>query len=444
MKIKMSMRNKNKVFLISKETFEWWIICFVLIFSFINSVALSISMIMLLFFLKQREIGAIKVLNLITLRTIINPAIAVGIEMQQNFKWIIIFSCSLYLLSSYFKLDKLIKKRLNKVLFPFVIFAIYSAISSFIFSTLPIVAIFKLFSYVIAFGGIVIGIAGTSMRINWIDWLYKLMTILFLTSLPLSIHPVGYLRNGHSFQGLINHPNMLGILAVLFVALIISRIQLKSYSNLLFPLLEITSVLLMIFLSKSRTSLLSVVILIAFYLFFSNINHVKKAFLLTLVSLVIFSTAWLNGVVVTFIEEFIYKGQDDLLYSRISQVDGLVDNFIRSPWFGSGFAVPVTPFRTFAFSTEYVVEPGNLVLAVLSYGGFVGFALFVFYMVRILMSGKTDYRKTIYLYLAPILISMGEMVFFSTNNIGIWLYMFIALSIFTNLRAKIRGDEIWR
>lgn len=428
-KISVNRKVKNNLS-IKKDTLEWWVICLVFVFSFISNTTLLISLILLLALFKQKDIGAIKILNIITLRTVINPGLAVGIENFQTIKWMYIFLCSLYLIVGYRKIDSRFKKDFKKVLFAILVFTAYNLFASFLFSTLPVVAAFKLLSYSIVFLGMMIGVANTSLKINWIDWIYRMMATLFASSIPFIILPVGYLRNGHSFQGVTNQPNMLGILAGLFIALILARVQLKRFKGWFIPFAKISAVMYMIILSKSRTGFITAIFVIALFLIFSNIGKIKKIMLLNFTGVITIIYVWADGGLLQSIQQFLYKGHEDILFSRTHQVGGLMDNFLRNPWFGSGFAVPVTPYRIFAFSFDYVVEPGNLILAVLSYGGVIGLILFFNYMFKIIWSNIWNFKSLAFLPVSVVLISMGEMVFFSTNNIGIWCYMFLAIYIF--------------
>lgn len=419
-------------FLIKKETLEWIVVWSLMFFSFISNITLLISMLLLILFFQQNEIGVIKILNIVTLRTIINPGISVNIGNFQNFKWVIIFICSFYLLLSYRKIDREKKIDLNKVLISILTFTIYSIISSFFFSTLPIVAIFKLMSYIIVFIAIIIGVVNTSQQFNWIKWMYKMLGTLFIISIMVITLPIAYLRNGHAFQGFVNHPNMFGIIGALFIAIIMTRVQLKEYNNLLKVFLEIVTAMYMIFLSKSRTGLIASIILLLILMIFSKINTNKKVIIFSLSSIILGIHLFLVSDLFVFFKEFLYKGNQSILFSRINQVNSLMSNFYRSPFWGSGFAVPVTSYRTYIYSVNYIVEPGNLILAVLSYTGIVGFILFVNYMCIILYINRHRMKNYIFLFLTPILISMGEMVFFSSNNIGIWCYMFYAIYISQN------------
>lgn len=412
---------------IRKSTLEWGVIIGLMIFSLVNNVTLLLALILSLFLLRQKEAGAIKILNLITLRTIINPGLGVEIDKYQSIKWIIIFLCSFYLLGSYFKMSGNQRKYIRSIKNLIILFTIYNAISSFVFSTLPTVAMFKLLSYVIVFLGVFVGINYTSNNFDCLLWLYKLFAIIIFASIPLVSKPVGYLRNGHGFQGITNQPNMLGIVLVLFISFILTNIQTGKIKSKVSAYLLLSISIYMIILSKSRTSLIACVILLIIYIVLAKMNKLIKLMSINLISAILILYLSLDNSIIAYFLDFIYKGQNNILYSRFMQIDSMILNFMKNPWFGSGFAVPITPYRTFSFSTEYVVEPGNLILSVLSYSGILGFFIFSGYILNIFWVARKNIKEKILLLIAPMLISMGEMVFFSSNNIGIWCYMMISL-----------------
>lgn len=420
----------NRRYYVKKDTIEWSITSLIFVFSFINNTTLLVSLIMLGILFKQKEIGAIKILNILTLRTVMNPGLAVNIGNFQNLKWVLIFISSFYLLFGYHKIDIRLRNKTKGVIFSVLMFSIYNIVASFYVSTLPTIAIFRVLSYVIVFLGVMIGIANTSNKFDWINWMYRMFSTLFIISIPFIFLPVGYLRNGRAFQGLTNQPNMFGILSGLFVALILTKIQLKGFKSRLLPFLQISVVMYMIILSESRTGFISSIVVIIMFLAFANINKMKKIMTLIFFGVVMIIYVWLQGRLLQELQEFLFKGQDDILFSRSNQVDGLMSNFLRNPLFGSGFSVPVTSHRSFQFSFDYIIEPGNLILAVLSYSGIVGLALFINYMLKIFVINKNNFKFLAFLPVSTLLISMGEMVFFSTNNIGIWLYMYMGVYMF--------------
>jgi len=414
--------------LVKREAVEWWGICFFLLFSSLNIATLMISMVLSLVLLWQKEVGALKILNLLTLRTILNPGVAIAIENLQGLKWGIILLCSVYLILCSIRLRTKHKNELVKIFIAILAFAGFNFFSSLFFSTLPTIAIARLVSYVVVFVGVVVGVTNTYQRFDWVAWLYRMFAMMVFFSIPLTILPLGYLRNGHAFQGFTNHPNMFGIIVAMFVALIITKLRVGGFRSPKLAYIAIGIALIMGVISKSRTGVIAIIVLVLFHVIFINVPLRKKGLMYSIIGLALIYLT-LDSPLVHEIEAFFFKGHYHLLFSRIPQLEGLVANFMLNPWFGSGFAVPVTSYRTFAFSWEFIVEPGNLILAVLSYGGIIGAVFFSAYMSMIYCLGRAKSRDAFWMYFAPILISMGEMVFFSSNNIGIFCYMFLALSL---------------
>ncbi|MFJ7306853.1 O-antigen ligase family protein [Peribacillus frigoritolerans] len=430
---------EDEKFRMKKNTVELIFVVLLMVISFINTSTLFVSLLLLLVFLKQKEIGAIKIINIITFRTIINPGIGVSIGNLEYFKWVILFGCSFFLLLSYFKLEKDDIKKVNFILFPLLLFFFYNIFVALTFSSLPVVAIFKLISYVVIFVATLIGVGYTFNKFDWIKWMLTMFKLFIMFSFVIITLPVSYLRNGSSFQGITNNPNMFGILAVLSIALFFSSLQLKIYKKSIILIILPMITFLMVFLSKSRTALISCLVLLFIYLIFLNCNKFLKIIIGNFLGIVLILLT-LGSSLTNYFTDFLYKGQDegDILNSRADQIETLISNFLLNPWFGNGFSVPVLSFKSYMFSTEFIVEPGNLVLSVLSYSGIIGFLLFSTYIIRIFWVNKENFKDVGFLPLATLLISMGEMVFFSSNNIGIWCYMYFAIYIFFDVkRSKV-------
>ncbi|ANE40857.1 hypothetical protein JM64_01675 [Fervidobacterium ngatamarikiense] len=409
---------------------EWILIVFLLGLSLYNKSTLYLFFALLLAFLKQKEVGAIKALNIITYRTILNPALATDIGILQGIKWIYIFALSTYLILSYFKLGGLLQKKVNRIMLPIFLFFAYNLLVSFFVSSLPLVAIGKLVSYVYVFLAIIIGVAYTKGKIDWLNWVDILFKSIVILSVFLIPSPIGRVRNGISFQGITNQPNMLGIVLAIAMAIHLTNYIFHTRKTTI-SFLSFTSLYIyMLFLTRSRTSIMTVFTLLILFMLFMDAKSKYKFALISVTSAILVIFVYFSGGFTVFVRGVLYKqGDVDILYSRQEQISTLIANFKRSPIIGNGFAVPVLPYRSFAFSHEFIVEPGNLVLAVLSYSGIIGLTLLTWYLWKIISSNKHKARKLFLLPLSTILVSMGEMVFFSTNNIGIWLYMCLALYI---------------
>jgi hypothetical protein len=414
-----------------KNIFEWIFIIFLFIFSFFNNITLLISLFLLLFFLSQKEIGALKIINIIAFRTIINQGISTNISNWQYIKFIILIGCSIYLIFTYRKLDKYDLNKLKIILLFILLFSFYNILVALFFSSLPIIAISKLLGYVIVFLGVLIGVGYTYRKFNWIKWMLVMMQLIIIFSIFTINMPVAYFSNGRSFQGLLNQPNMFGIFSVLFVAFLFSYSSIHK-NNKVYSLFLIFITFYMITLCESRTSLASVIILLILYILFANIKITFKAILINLIIVLILIISLFEVNIYNFIVSFFYKGHENILYSRTNQIERITSNFLNNPFFGNGFGVPVLPYKSYNFSFEFVVEPGNLILSVLSYSGIIGFIIFLAYIVKIFWINHQNFKKIGFLFIAPILVSMGEMVFFSSNSIGALLYTMIGIYIFEN------------
>jgi len=156
---------------------EFSLITIGFILSLINTFLLTLFFIGLIFYIKQKNIGNIKALLIITSRSIINNAIGVPISRIGILKWILIF---IFATLIFFNLD--INKKDKKGLFTFtlllVLFSLYCVISTLVVSSYPIISIMKILSYAFVFCSVVYGVASTYMKINWIGYLIKFFLII--------------------------------------------------------------------------------------------------------------------------------------------------------------------------------------------------------------------------------------------------------------------------
>jgi len=411
-----------------------------ILLSFFNDMGLLLFLIFTLIYGLQKSIQAIKSICIVTIRSALNPELAPSMASFEYLKWIVLFSCAAILIKKYLNIR--VRKNINKILFPVILYLIYSSVSSFISSSLPLVSLMKIFSYGFVFIGVLIGVYITFHEYDWIAWLHKLLLSIIILSLilyglGLGFHPT----NLSLFRGAVNHPNILGTTVVLFIALNIAILQLGNHKNhFIYHLLIIIS-LIIIWWSRARTSLIAAVFLLITYILLLNKDLLKKAALIDIFLIISICILFFTPDLLNILSNFLAKGNEDIvesvIASRGAQIEGLINNFYKSPIIGTGFAVPVLPYRSYIISTQFVVEPGNLFFAVLSYGGIIGLLLFIYYMVSILLSNRQYFKELIYLPLATILVSMGEMVFFSTNNMGPILYMFLAIYAFYNQESEI-------
>lgn len=406
---------------LSFKYFKEIIIFFILfLFSFINHITLIIFLLSLLFFFSQKEIGAFKIILLVSLRGIINPGLAISFTGFLSYlKYLYLFLPSLYLLLHSNLIKSAKNKNINTILILYCILTIYITVQSMLFSTYPIVSIFKYLLYAFVFVSIIIGFSNTNIQEILIYFRVWLL-LIFVFSLPLFFSKIGFLRNGRAFQGLINHPNIYGV----FCTLLLSVILVSNYESNGFAIKSIYTLisLFCIYMSQSRTAMFSALIIILSYIFCSdkiNLNIKISVFLMISFSIpIIFVVPKING----FISKFFLKGYTNIFFSRSGQIQSFIDKMNANALFGTGFLTPFIPnTQNFSFSFDYVVEDGNIFLATLGYVGIIG--LFIFVCIYSFIFSRNSEKKYYILFLAPILISFGEMTFFSTNNMACLFYI---------------------
>lgn len=384
---------------------------------------------------REKKIGALKFFILIQLRSLINPGIAVGYgdtKILGALKWCTILSASIFLLIG---LSDDEKAKLRKINYLIVLFAVSSIISAFMTSSYPIGATFKIIAFAIPFLAI-INVVNSCNNINWMALINEYLGLLVIGSLIFINSPTGYLRNGIAFQGFFNHPNVYGVMIVLYLAGIL-------YYNKKINLKVITIIFLSIFLvlkTLSRTSLISAFIIIIIYLIKQKMKMGNKLFIIILLSLLLITFFMVDNQIKTELITFMNKGnENNILFSRESQFKNNIIRFWKSPILGTGFNVPyVENFVSYKFSFDLVVENGNLILSLLGDVGIIGFIIFFYTYFSIYKIGKNDITT---IFFAPFLVSMGEMAFFSTNNFAIILYFYFAIYISNGFIEKGAKDE---
>lgn len=410
------MERKNKFLLIIDP--EKLLVLLLFIVSFVNTVSLIVATIVASLYLivKNRSAaGAVKALVFVAIRTIINPGIASGYDTYGAVKWIIILGLSgLAIISS--SRNKTIKCR--RALMGVILFSLYAILISFLNSSYPVISSFKVFSWIFVFVAVVLGINQSPDKdcLGFLSWLLNLVVLLSPLAIPLR---TAYLRNGRYFQGLTNHPNMLGIVVSITFVVNTYLLQEKKEKR---RIIILALCVIECILSNSRTGVLCIAIsMIAFFIFNVESNWKRIVLIsLTVIAVVILFMLGFGSAAT----RYLYKGQlGNLLYSRENQIAKALEKFKVNPLIGSGFMVPFNQgYKSFEFSFGLTVEPGNIVLALLGDVGIIGLVLFFIPYIR--MFSFIDKKKAV-LFLTPFIASMGEMMFFSTNNIAIIYYVFL-------------------
>ncbi|WP_270912384.1 O-antigen ligase family protein [Staphylococcus saprophyticus] len=395
---------------------------------------LSLLMSVILIF-KQRGLGILKLIIILVFRYVLSEGLdnLSDTALVPVFKYFMLLGIApLYLIYNYKILmeDKFFIKFLKissstMILFIFI---------SFIGTDYYVMSFLKTLNYFVPLLIIVSLITLISEKEKFLFWFSNIFKIMICISLLLIKSPIGYLRNGFSFQGIFNHPNLFGIILVLGILTILIEMAVKnkiSIMNIIIVLLGVYELIL----SNSRTSLLSFVVCLIIFFMFSNIKKSIK-----IISII---TTFLIGILVyiipttnNFITNYIQKGQssDEILLSRYGQIDNTLYVLQNSPVFGIGFGIPVN--RTSLELNSFTYEAGNLFFGLLSYVGILGLCIYIFYLIYVIFIQKSINNLMLSLFLGSILINMGELVMFSSNNVGIICYVIWGIYIQESMRTQ--------
>lgn len=375
----------------------------------------------------------VKGLLLIAIRTILNPSLAINIDSVQLYKWVVIFVlCFIILLHSR---HIVLSRHTHVFIFLEVMFCIYICAISVCNSSYPLVSIFKCFSYGFVFLSVVIGISGSIEYVDWSNILYQYIGRLMFFSVLMVPTSMAYYSSAHWFMGATNQSQMFGIMAALYSSL--ALIQMMRGNRSLYQYIMLIAITALTFLSGSRTGMLATVICLTYGYYVEVFKNKKIVILIISVVVIGIVFVWFAEPVKDLLRDFILKDAfdnnnvaisvDAITASRKGQYEMFMQKFNNNKWIGSGFMVPYVPgTQTWLFSFGLIVESGNIFYSILGDLGIVGLILFFCVYGYMLCIGEKRNGRII-LFLAPFLVSMGEMIFFSTNNNAIILYAMLAI-----------------
>lgn len=437
---KLAVKRKRDYTLAIKQSDAIAAVIFLL--SFLHAVFLLAFLAFYLYRAQKSTEDAIRGLVLIALRTVLNPQIAVDISSVQLVKWLVIFAISLTILLRNLNKTTLtkVRKSANRV----ILFCVYICFAALISSSYPIVSVFKCFSYGFVFLSVLYGVGETAKNVDWADVLYRYLTVFMLCSILCSPFNFSYFSQYNWFIGVASHSQMFGIMAALYMSLLLLRMVNGKRS--VFQYLMLAAVAYLTFLSGSRTGMISALLCVLYALYVEIVKNKKGYIVPILLLAAVFIWVVFREEVVAVFQGFIVKdafGTKDLelsleniTMSRTEQYEMFLTKFQSHPLIGSGFMVPyVEGLWSWAFSFSLLVESGNLFYAVIGDLGILGLALFLFTYGSIYVWGSKKQGRAL-LFFAPLFINLGEMVFFSTNNNAIILYVMIAAFLVQGEQGK--------
>lgn len=415
----------------------------IIILSSIHPYITSILYIYLIFYAIKSPVNAMKSIIIAFTIFFLNPGIVKINSTVQLIRWILLF---VSLGTIVFKSRNVFRKQNFLFLTLGYIWILYNLTTSIFNSPDILTSIMKIISFSVSFFIIVSYI--DTHEYDWKKWMIAYHTIIIIASIPLLFSPIGKLRNGVFFQGIWNHPNgfsvMLSTLSILAIYTIFKK-EYYSYKNIILFNLLISIPMMM--MTESRTGMLSFSLSMLIFIIINIKENVLKNIKITsilkilgITILTILTIIVYKEEINTYIKDMIYKGAEgNILYSSQKVLDRLEDDIKSKPIFGNGFGVDTSRESTGDFKLSNPTEKRNVILAVWAEAGIVGFLIFILLLITLIHPITTlrGILKQDALFLVLLLVNMSEMMFFSANGIGIFIYFMFGVyrsEVYTDIK----------
>lgn len=349
-----------------------------------------------------------------------------------NIRFLIVFVCFLDVF--------LFKKKVKKIKEPLLIGLLFFFLTYILLNTLFVSAIidyslsqFLQFVALLLFTFISTNFKNLKEFKYIFDNIFNLyIVVLGLSILALAIPSISFARNGTGFQGITLHPNAYGVFFSGFTALtFVLYIYKKKLIYILFFILSLT----FLFLSQSRTSLLSVIIgLTIYFLITPEFRRKMSRTLILILPVICLLLILLYDRISDFIYAFLLKGgngsiMESVERSRGALIEAQIKNIQENTFFGIGFKVPsIKVLQKMEGLNAIQYEKGNFFLACIEELGLIGFIFFISIII-VLLFNRYNYNKVfIIIPLTLFATVLGESTMFSIGGLGafIWATMFLS------------------
>lgn len=328
----------------------------------------------------------------------------------------------------------------------FIIFAFYLFVHSILISGMPILSLLKSISFVFIASTIYLSYCSLDQKdkrifLGILFWALFLLTIVSFSGFVIGF---GYEVNGTGFQGILNHPQTMGVYSgalFMFCCYLIS-LNREFYGNLIISFLAFLA-LILVFASQSRTGLLMIIIPACIaIIYYSKLLFNNFTFLISTIIFVLLTFLLIN----IYLDEFILylvkgSGSDNFtdiaMSSRGPLFLAMWNNIISNPILGIGFGVPTDNiFFNFEDASSfagiiisYPIEKGILFFALLEELGLIGFFLFIILLtVVVYFPLKTNVLGAM-LGISILSSNITEATFMSFGGAGLILFIFFTVGV---------------
>lgn len=393
---------------------------------------------------------ALQALALSWFFTMLNPGIAAEATNSSVGRYAVLIAAAL---SVFFRSGSVLRStRLSRPVVATLLLGIFLVGHSLLFSTIKDISVLKAISWTLAASTILAAWSGLSAKEQEIAsrQFFGGLIVLLVCSLFLLPMPVGYLRNGTGFQGVMSHPQAFGPTMALLGAWATGRILSERKPSWWFAALLVACLILVV-LSEARTAGISLVLGVVIAIIFAYgssggaIRNVlpglrgKRIYVVAFLALV---GLLANGAM--FSERlggYISKsGRADVTtiaeayeLSRGPKIEDMWVNIQDRPFLGIGFGIGSKPEQMVVRRDPMLglpigasIEKGVLPMAILEEVGAIGFVLVAVWLYVLLRRAARSRGLTALAVLfVALLINMGESMLFSPGGMGLLVLIMI-------------------
>lgn len=411
--------------------------------------------VLLIFWALRSHVCALQALTFSFLLGFLNPAFFPGSSMAGLLRLLILGAAAVRIfLDAHYRGVKM-----SYTLWALMAFGITVASSSLLFSLMAVISVLKVVLFEFGVAAILVGVQlNRGKSLYWQSWFFTLFFVVLCLSLPTYFVPsIGFANNGRGFQGILNQPQAYGLfLGPLTAWLSCAFITRERTSPLFF--LSLLLAWFSLFASQARTAFIAIVLSVVLALLvmavfqshalhsnFARVRQNKRAFTALIFSITLgLSIALFNWPnIQQGLSDFIHKGVEDTSVgegfqrSRGFLIEKSWTNFQENPLIGIGFGVPSELSddkglgdNVGGIAVSAPTEKGFLPSATLEENGVLGtffLVVFVGCLLRDCLAKKSF--ATLCLFLACILVNIGEMIFFSLGGVGLFMWLLMGLAL---------------
>lgn len=403
----------------------------------------NISFFMLATFATTGRTQAIQALAMSCLFTMISPGIAPEAPLGSVGRYAVILGAFLGVFARSGILSGQLKA--SKIVIATIGLGVFFIMHSLFLSPMPDVSILKSVSWLIVTTTLLSAWSNLTFeeREKLFKQIYLGLVTIMIISLPLFMLPLGYLRNGSGFQGVLNHPQAFGPTMAILGTIAASKLFAEKKPSWQY-LGVLGASMLCIMASEARTAGLALVIglclaiasvpLLSGRRILSTLPGLRSRRVWSITSMVLFLSVIFAPQIGGKLDHYISKSgragsvesiAEAYEKSRGGLINTIHTNINENPLIGIGFGIASDPALMvverdpiLGLPIGAAVEKGVLPLVIIEEIGIPGAFLVFAWIFWILRRAATSGVIGVALIGTILLINMGESIFFSPGGLG--------------------------